>query len=85
MRLKQMKFESMPSDIESHPLCRSPIGKMDLAARTERLLREGEFETAGDVASRSAEELTALLYFTPRMIAEIEDALERLGLTLREG
>ncbi len=85
MQMKQMKFGPRPPDIEGNPLSRTPLGKMGLAARTERLLREAGFETAGDVASRSAAELRALLYFTPRMIAEIEEALGRLGLELREG
>lgn len=85
MRMKQMKFGSLPADIEESPLSRTSLGEMDLAARTERLLREAGFETAGHLAARSAEELKALFYFTPTMIAEIEDALERLGLALRAG
>ncbi len=58
---------------------------MRLSARTVHGLLEGGFETAGDVASRSAEELRALLYFTPTMIAEIEEALGCLGLAFEYG
>ncbi len=85
MTLKQMKHESLPPEIEESPLSRTGLGEMGLSQRTKRGLLEEGFETAGDVASRSAEELKAFCYFTPSMIAEVEEALGRLGLTLRKG
>jgi DNA-directed RNA polymerase alpha subunit len=80
-----MKFGSLPADIESNPRSRTGLAELGLSPRTERGLREAGFTTAGQVASRSAEELKALLYFTPKMITEVEGALARLGLSLRAG
>jgi DNA-directed RNA polymerase alpha subunit len=54
-----------------------------LTQRTERELRNSGFVTAGQVASRRAEELKVFCYLTPAMLSEIEEALNRLGLALR--
>ena len=83
--MKQMRFGPFPPDIEENPLSATRIEELRLSARTEHGLREAGFETAGDVASRSGEELRALLHFTPKMITEIGEALGWLGLALRAG
>ncbi len=85
MALKQMKYGALPPDVEENPRSRTKLEEMGLAKRTEHWLADAGFETAGDVASRSAEELKAFCYFTPAMIAEVEEALGRLGLALRNG
>lgn len=85
MRLKQMKFGQYPSDIESNPLSETRLEELRLSAQTEHGLCEAGFETAGDVASQSAEELRSLLYFTTTMIVEIQKALGWLGLAMRGG
>lgn len=85
MQMKQMRFGPFPPDIEGNPLSTTRLEELRLSARTEHGLREAGFETAGDVASRSAEELRALLYFTPTMITEIKEALGWLGLVMRGG
>ena len=85
MQMKQLRFGPFPPDIEGNPLSATRLEELRLSARTEHGLREAGFETAGDAASRSAEELRALLYFTPNMISELREALGWLGLALREG
>ncbi len=85
MALKQMRAGSFPSDIESNPLSLTRLAGLGLPRLVERWLGDAGFETAGDIASRSAEELKAFCYFTPAMILEIERALGRLGLALRQG
>ncbi len=85
MALKQMKAGPLPPDIEGNPLSLTRLAGLGLPQLVERCLADAGFETAGDIASRSAEELKAFCYFTPAMIFEIEKALGRLGLALREG
>lgn len=83
MQPKQMRVGPVPPDIEENPRSQVRLAELGLSRRTQRLLAEAGFETAGEVASRSAEEFRALLYFTPKIVSEIEESLARLGLALR--
>ncbi len=80
MALKQMKVGPLPPDIEEIRNASTRLESLHLTQRTERELRNSGFVTAGQVASRSAEELKAFCYVTTTMVAEIEEALGRSGL-----
>ncbi len=66
--LKQKPFGSLPPDIEENRNASTRLEALHLTQRTERELRISGFVTAGQVASRSAEELKAFCYLTPAML-----------------
>ncbi len=59
MALKQMKVGPLPPDIEENRNASTRLESLHLTQRTERELRNSGFVTAGQVASRSREELEA--------------------------
>ncbi len=77
------EFRPIPPEVAVNPASETPLRRMGLTPQAEQALRDVEFETAGEVASCSAEDLMTLLLLTPITISEIEDALAQLGLGLR--
>ena len=60
-----------------------PIASLGLSVRTQKVIETFELETIGDLADRTAAELSANKNFGPSMLSEVSKKLESFGLALR--
>jgi len=60
-----------------------PVTNLNLSVRTMNCLRRGNIETVGQIISKGESELLALRNFGEKSKGEIEERLEKLGLSLK--
>ena len=75
------------SAIENSPILlgpAAPIDSLDLSVRAFRLLKMLGVRTVGQVTKLSRDDLRSIPHVGTTTVAEIETALEQLGLKLRE-
>ena len=59
-----------------------PVEQLDLSVRTMNCLRRGGISTVGDILSRGEQELLSLRNFGQKSKQELEERLNKLGLSL---
>ena len=78
-----------PEDEEAAPISdelleklRTPIGELELSVRSANCLREAQIRTIGDLVEKSSQELLKFRNFGKKSLAEIEELLGGMGLSL---
>ena len=61
---------------------RTPIGELELSVRSANCLREAQIRTIGDLVEKNSQELLKFRNFGKKSLAEIEELLGGMGLSL---
>lgn len=61
---------------------KTPIGELELSVRSANCLREAKIHTIGELVEKSPQELLMYRNFGKKSLAEIEELLKGMGLTL---
>ncbi|MBI4003625.1 MAG: DNA-directed RNA polymerase subunit alpha [Candidatus Omnitrophica bacterium] len=61
---------------------KTPIGELELSVRSANCLREAKIHTIGELVEKSPQELLKYRNFGKKSLAEIEELLKGMGLTL---
>jgi DNA-directed RNA polymerase alpha subunit len=61
-----------------------PVAELGLGTRSRNALLRDGYRTAGDVAAVTAEDLLDIRHFGTGMLADVQEALARAGLALKE-
>jgi len=74
--------EPVPVSEELAEKLRTPIGELELSVRAANCLREAKIHTIGELVQKNSQELLKYRNFGKKSLAEIEELLKGMGLSL---
>ncbi len=87
-----VNYGSLPEEPEDEPpvavneelqeKLKTPIGELELSVRSANCLREAKIATIGELVEKSPQELLKYRNFGKKSLAEIEELLQGMGLSL---
>ncbi|MBI4355206.1 MAG: DNA-directed RNA polymerase subunit alpha [Candidatus Omnitrophica bacterium] len=85
-----VNFGKLPEEPEEEPVAdesmydklRTPVSELELSVRSANCLREAKIQTIGDLVQKTPAEMLEYRNFGKKSLAEIEEILTGMGLTL---
>jgi len=81
-KLPEEPEEEQPGDEALYEKLRTPVSELELSVRSANCLREAKIQTIGELVQKTPAEMLQYRNFGKKSLAEIEEMLQKMELTL---